>query len=167
MLYKRFASFVFFIAFCIYGCRKYDECTAISLRDGESVLLRGVWRIEKYEVNGVDSTDFILNNPYYADMEFKSDSVKGTTEGHYTAGIFKGYYDISSSEYIGLSGYDTLALSKNVLFVRDSTYYSNIIFHITCLKKNHFWVKVEYDSNHYSKHTYNHNNYYIKFKNIK
>ena len=165
---SRFFLFTVLIAilfFCFYGCRKYDECSAISLRSGEAVLLRGVWRIEKYEVNGVDSTDFILNNPNYADIIFKDDGIKGTGgEGSYASGIFKGFYQFFGGDDIDISGYDTLAKSHNALFVRDSIDYPNIRFHIRCLKKRNFWIKADYSSGGY---TYNHNNYNIKFKNVK
>ena len=156
------------IFFCFFSCRKYDDCSAVSLRSGEAVLLRGVWRIEKYEVNGIDSTDFILSNPNYADVTFKDDGIKGTGgEGSYTSGIFKGYYQFLGANNIDISGYDTLAKSRNAFLTRDSIEYSYIKFHIACLKKEIFWIKADYDPNQISKHTYNKNNYYIKFKNVK
>lgn len=145
------------------NCRKYDECSAISLRSGEAVFLRGVWRLEKYEVNGIDSTSFILNNPNYGDLTFKSDGIKTSGSGTYTAGNFKGGYSFFGGEPIDLTSSDTFNVSKNVLFARIPNHYS-ISFKITCLKKNHFWLKVDYVPGGY---TLNNNNYYLRFKNVK
>ena len=165
MKHKKYLLFFLLISSCIlFRCRKYDECTAFpSFRDAEAVLLKGVWRIEKYEVNGVDSTDFILSNPYYSDITFKDDGIQGTAEGTYSAGVFNDNYYFRGGE-LYLSGRDTLAVSHNALFVRDSIFRPAIKFQITCCRKKHFWIKVDYEPGGY---TYNHNNYYIRFKNVK
>ena len=147
------------------NCRKYDECRAFSLRSSTKILTSGVWRIEKYEVNGIDSTEYILNNPNYADLQFKDSGMKNG-KGTYSAGNFLGGYNFFDVEFLDLSSLDTLAQYKNILFVRESAYPS-AEFNITCLKKKHFSIKIDYDGNNYYKHTYNHNNYYIKFKNVK
>jgi hypothetical protein len=163
---KRESLFIFLIIFsCLFfTCRKYDDCSAISLRSANAVLVRGVWRIEKYEVNGVDSTDFILNNPYYADIQFTK-GIDNATDDTYSAGTFKGSYYFGGGDFY-LTGHDTIPQSANALFVRDPAH-ADVQFHIACLRKNHFWIKADYDPNNFYGHTYNKNNYYIKFKNVK
>ena len=124
------------------NCRKYDDCRAFSLKSGETVLSRGIWRIEKYEVNGVDSTDFILNNPNYADLEFKPD---GTNSGNgtFSSGNISGGYKITDIAHFHMSCLDSSNLTNNVLYVRDSLH-PIIEFYITCLKKKHLSIKSDY-----------------------
>lgn len=145
------------------NCRKYDEGSFISFRKPETILTDAIWRIESYEVNGVDSTSYILNNPNYGDLQFKDDGKKGTSEGTFSGGSFSGVYRMISKEKIHIDGNDTLAITKNVLFVRE-TAYQTLEFHITYLSHKYFRLKIDYFSGGY---TYNHNNYYIKFKNVK
>jgi hypothetical protein len=125
-----------------------------------------VWRIEKYEVNGIDSTDFILNNPNYADMKFEHTDNGKDAEGNCLSGSFIGFYDFQDQETINIAAYDTIAQSKNVFFVRDKIH-PFIQFHVTYLSHNHFWVKADYYAGGSYNYTYNQNNYYIKFKNVK
>ena len=163
---SKYIFFFFTLVVLLSNCRKYDECKVFSLRSDTKLLTSGIWRIEKYEVNGVDSTDFILNNPNYADIQFKDDGIKGSGNGSYTAGNFGGGYKWTSQSIIHLGGNDSLGVTKNPLFV-SNTVYPTVEFQITCLKKKHFSIKVDYDPSNYYKHTYNKNNYYIKFKNVK
>lgn len=154
-----------FVLLCIVSlffssCRKYDDCTAWpTFSSAEAVLLKGVWRIERYEVNGIDSTDYILSNPYYADIKFQDNGIDNDWAGSYMSGEFTGYYYFGSSElYIG--GNDSLEKSRNPFLCS----LSNTRAIIQCLRKNHFEVRFEHQR--WWNSTSN-NSYYFKFKNVK
>ena len=162
---SKYIFFFFTLVVLLSNCRKYDECKVFSLRSDTKLLTRGIWRIEKYEVNGIDSTDYILNNPNYADLHFDDDGTK-SGNGYYSAGTFEGGYKWNSQSIIHLSSFDTLAKSNNILFARDPLH-PILEFEITCLKKKHLWIKADYYAGGSLNYTYNHNNYYIQFKNVK
>ena len=56
---KNYIILFFALALILLGCKKYEEGPALSLRSEENRLL-GLKQIEKYTVDGVDSTSSIF-----------------------------------------------------------------------------------------------------------
>ena len=52
-------------------CHKYPDGPAISFRT-KMCRITGVWDLQYYEVDGFDSTSYVLNSPYYCRYYFQS-----------------------------------------------------------------------------------------------
>ncbi|MBI4929161.1 MAG: hypothetical protein HY841_00240 [Bacteroidetes bacterium] len=64
---KKIISYCLLFCFCTLfftTCKKYPEGPKVSLRT-KMARITGVWDVEYYEVDGIDSTSYILNSPYY------------------------------------------------------------------------------------------------------
>jgi len=62
-----------FITGIFSTCKKYPDGPRLSLRT-KMARITGVWDLEYYEVDGIDSTNYVLNSPYYCRYYFKSEN---------------------------------------------------------------------------------------------
>lgn len=67
---KKYILLFLLVVFCISDCKKYPDGPRISLLT-KMCRITGVWDVEYYEVDGIDSTSYILNSPYYYRLYFQ------------------------------------------------------------------------------------------------
>ncbi len=170
MIYKRKYLLVFlFIAFCITDCKKYPEGPTISLRT-KMARITGVWDVEYYEANGIDSTSYVLSSPCYCRYYFSNSSNKS----HPVAYGFSFRNSASPGSCGGDNGWWGWSDKKTSIglyatlfggFTPIGAYGNGAIWDIQRLTNKELWLKMNSDNPSYN-YAYSHKNYYMKLKKV-
>jgi len=138
---------VLLVFFCI-GCKKYPDGPLLSLHTREHRVV-GKWGVAAYYVNGADSTQYILNSPYYGVYELRSR--KHNYEAHYLA---IGPYSRNSKwsfEGVGMNEKTKIHIGFSSIGQPGylAPYDGNAWWEIRRLTEKEMWLKTVYNNKEY------------------
>lgn len=144
----------------MYGCKKYPDGPAISLRSKTS-RISGEWDVEYFSINGYDSTSYLKSLPFYGKYYISAEQVDhnslyryiNTIEGgpaptHNGLGYWM-YLDDHESVYFYIKNYSLSSQSSLGPYRAES-----VVWKIRRLKNKELWLTT----------TYNGKEYFVKFK---
>lgn len=165
MNYKKHILLFLLLIFCFTDCKKYPEGPNFTLRSAKC-RITGVWELEYYEANGLDSTSYILSDPCYSRYYFKNDP-KGCNR-----------LDERQLKFIPVNGLscdgeggwnfgrtkDYLSLDMCSMLSSLGAYGRGASWKIRRLTNKEMWLKMNDEKG--ANKDYTHQNYYMKLKKI-
>ena len=145
------------------ACKKYEEGPSFSMRT-KLCRVTGVWDVEYFEIDGIDSTTYILNDTNHYKIYFKSGQKACVGDGYHPLDLIF----VNKGNYIACGGWNFID-KKNYLSIHtpyDSLPYYNsgngnwsMGGYIQRLTNKELWIKT-------STTTIGAHNLYIKFKKV-
>ncbi|MFN3402489.1 MAG: hypothetical protein ACK40G_00250 [Cytophagaceae bacterium] len=143
--------------FLLCSCVKYEEGPLISLRSAET-RIEGCWRVDRYNVNGVDSMEFIINNHLNGEWVFSYRKRDNTifpvyqTFQNYTYNGFWETYTLGNTRYLNIAFHDKSNKDSTLIsFNSSSTWPINGKWEILRLKNNDMKIS-QYNANTGKRH---------------
>lgn len=151
---------LFCFAFLLITCKKYPEGPLLSLRT-KMARITGVWEVEYYEVDNIDSTSHLVASPYSYGFYFQKGPSSCVGDGMHPLDLLMnnqdpsrcGGWDLSTNKNSILIGLNSSAIGFFPIMVE----WKGRSWEIKRLTNKEFWLQLPPDNA-------NPHSYYMKLK---